>query len=451
MNPEFYRNLLLELTLHRLIALPLILLLVYAAAGLGGNADMAYEVAWYVMMGLLVLWGTRLAADSVLGEISGRTWDSQRMSALGPFSMGWGKLFGATVFVWYGAILSIPAYIYEAGRSDELIIVFLSGLMAQAVALFASLLVTRMRPVHLRFQVTASQAMGISAGIVTWSVLSGGSRGYRYGEVEWYGLFTDAYLFVMLTGFAFLIWACFGIYRLMRAELQFRCWPVGWTCFAVFCAVYMIGFPLSVLPLPGVADIDRPGVETLIRLGGAYAMVLGLVWICAYSEPKGFVPLRRWYSALRSGDPRRILESTPAWLPGLLIGFVLGILILAVWFLSDNTRAAVNYLWKHPSLGAFTIATVLFVLRDIGVVHFLTLDARKRRAQMTALVYIVVLYVLLPMLLAAVGLDEVFPVFFPYPLGHPLVIVLPVLAQVGIVAVLLVFRWKRLAGSMAEA
>jgi hypothetical protein len=348
--------------------------------------------------------------------------------------MSWSKLLGSSVFPWYGAILSIPAFVYLPGKSQELLAVFLTGLMAQAVALFASLLVARSRPTSLRYQVTASQGMGVAAGVVTWSALSGRSLPYyRYGDELWMGLAPDLDRFLILTGVVFLAWACFGIYRLMRAELQFRCWPVGWTCFAVFCAVYMAGFSLSVLPLPEVAMVDRPGVETLIRLIGALVIVLGLVWVCAYVEPKGFVPLRRWYSALRSRDVRRILESTPTWLPAQFIGLVLCLAVLALWFFSGNTRAAANHLWQQPSLGAFAIAMVLFVLRDIGLVHYLTLDARKRRAHMTAMVYLVVIYILFPILVSSVGLEVLFPVFFPYAQGHPLVIVLPVLAQVGIV------------------
>ncbi|MCK5620806.1 MAG: hypothetical protein KAJ11_00850, partial [Alphaproteobacteria bacterium] len=83
MNPEFRRNLLLELTLHRLVAMPLILLLLYGAAGLIDYGDTVSGIAGFVILILLVAWGSRLAADAVLGEVAGRTWDSQRMSALG--------------------------------------------------------------------------------------------------------------------------------------------------------------------------------------------------------------------------------------------------------------------------------------------------------------------------------------------------------------------------------
>ncbi|MFA5121483.1 hypothetical protein [Zavarzinia sp.] len=64
LNPEFRRNLWLELSTQRLIAMPAILFLVFLlgwtfdkAAGMAGAAMI---VGWL----LLVFWGTRLACDA---------------------------------------------------------------------------------------------------------------------------------------------------------------------------------------------------------------------------------------------------------------------------------------------------------------------------------------------------------------------------------------------------
>ncbi len=451
MNPEFQRNLLLELTVHRLIAMPLILLLIYAAAGLGGNAETVSETAHAVIVGLLVLWGTRLTADAVLGEVRARTWDSQRMSGIGPFAMSWAKLLGSTIYVWYGVALSVPALLYqwEAGFGDLLRIVIL-GLFAQAVALFVSLLVQRMRPERLRFQVTASQLFGLGAALTYWNVLFGRSFGtYRRGTIEWYGAAVENETFTLATGIAFLAWTCFGIYRLMRAELQFRCWPAGWTAFAAFCAIYVGGFAFSrISSNPTIFGV--PGMDVISRLLAAYLTVLALVWLAAYVEPKGLVRLRRWGAALRLGDPRRILETTPAWLPGMLLGAGLGVVLVIDLFLSPEAREVYAGFLDMDSLAAFAIAVFLFLLRDIGVVHFLTLDGRKRRAHMTALVYLVVLYVLIPVILVAADWDAALPAFLPFFQGHSLFVTLPVLIQVAIVGALLAVRWRRVAGSMAE-
>lgn len=452
MNPEFRRNLLLELTAHRLIAMPLILLLIYAAAWLGGNAQDVSSAARYVMTGLLVLWGTRLAADAVLGEVAGRTWDSQRMSTIGPLAMASGKLLGSTIYVWYGAVLSIPALLYHWQQGPEdLLRIALIGLIAQAVSLFVSLLVQRLRPERLRFQVTASQLFGIAAGLLWWSILRDAPYGVvGSGDLHWYSLTVPRNEFLLTSGLVFLAWLCFGIYRLMRAELQFRCWPVGWTAFVMFCGVYVGGFDLSrridTLIMP---EVMMAG--SISRLLEVYLVFVMLVWVAAYVEPKGFVRLRRWGAALRLRDVRHILETTPAWLPGMLLAAAVGLALVVGWSLSPGTREVLARLLNLESLASFTVALFLFLVRDVGVVHLITLDGRKRRAHLTALVYLIVLYVLLPLVLEAADWGAALPIFLPYSEGDPLIITLPVLLQVAIIGGLLAARWKRVERSMTTA
>ena len=121
------------------------------------------------------------------------------------------------------------------------------------------------------------------------------------------------------------------------------------------------------------------------------------------------------------------------------------------WGFSDEAR---NWTasWRAPeSLGAFIVALFLFLLRDIGIIHFLTLDGRAKRGQLTALVYLAILYVLLPIILNVLDLEAALPVLVPYFEGSALLIVLPVLVQVGIVGALLVWRWHRLSAALEEA
>ena len=68
-------------------------------------------------MFFVVLWGTRSAALSVVGEIRERTWDSQKLSSIGPSQMVWGKLFGATFANWFGGALCLPFILGPNGCS----------------------------------------------------------------------------------------------------------------------------------------------------------------------------------------------------------------------------------------------------------------------------------------------------------------------------------------------
>jgi hypothetical protein len=160
-NPEFRRNLWLELTPQRLVVMPLVLAAIFVVVYLGeeGVARWSRGVAGYgglatsaqaIYLALVLLWGGRQAAGAVTDEIRDRTWDGQRLSALGSWSMAWGKLFGSTVFSWYGALLALAVYAASASTQSpppvvtrEVIVLLAEGLLCQATALLASLLYLR--------------------------------------------------------------------------------------------------------------------------------------------------------------------------------------------------------------------------------------------------------------------------------------------------------------------
>ena len=103
MNPEFRRNLWLELSTHRLLAAPLVIALITAlivAASPRDALDNLSRAAAAGFAAMVLLWGTQLAGASVVEEARDRTWDAQRMSAIGPWTMTWGKLLGAPAFAW---------------------------------------------------------------------------------------------------------------------------------------------------------------------------------------------------------------------------------------------------------------------------------------------------------------------------------------------------------------
>ena len=139
-NPEFRRNLVLELTPHRLVAVPLVLGLIFVTAWAIDGPGATAAAGRLVMTVLLALWGARAAADAVFGEVTDRTWDAQRMSSIGPWAMSWGKLFGATVFSWYGSLFCAPAVLMGLENPvNALVEILLFGLLAHALALMISL------------------------------------------------------------------------------------------------------------------------------------------------------------------------------------------------------------------------------------------------------------------------------------------------------------------------
>src|SRR5262245_22938309 len=114
MNPELRRNLWLEFSTHRVIAVPVVIALGILLIKASGGKDTLETIAGFAGMGyaaMVLLWGTQLAGMSVIEEAQSRTWDAQRMSAIGPWAMTWGKLVGAPSFTWYGGCILLALFV----------------------------------------------------------------------------------------------------------------------------------------------------------------------------------------------------------------------------------------------------------------------------------------------------------------------------------------------------
>jgi len=117
-NPELRRNFWSELTTHRVLAMPAVLLLAFGAVASYAGRDWPEAVgnaATVLFTVITLLWGARRAGASVTEEVRARTWDWQRLSALSPWEIALGKLAGAPSFAWYGGALCLAAMLLASG------------------------------------------------------------------------------------------------------------------------------------------------------------------------------------------------------------------------------------------------------------------------------------------------------------------------------------------------
>ena len=150
-NPELRRNLWLELSTHRLLAAPLVIALCAALIAAASTKDAMENLAGAATAGfvaIVLLWGTQLAGASVMEEARDRTWDAQRMSAIGPWAMTWGKLLGAPAFAWYGGLILMLIYLATARYATVPVLrtaasLVCGALLLHAIALNASVLAAR--------------------------------------------------------------------------------------------------------------------------------------------------------------------------------------------------------------------------------------------------------------------------------------------------------------------
>ena len=395
MNAELRRNLWLECTIGRMVAMPVILLVIMGIVGLMMGTAKVSQAA-IVLCGLLVIfWGSRSAGDSVLSEVANSTWDAQRMSPLGPWSMSWAKLVGSTLYVWYGAAFCVAAFAWSLGYDERLqqqgdiarMQSFLqNGIYVQSLALFISLLTKRLQDnSRRRAQLVLAQGLAISLTVLfserMWQPVQ-----YR---VAWYGINPDLQYFVPLMELGLTAWAMIGIYRLMRTELQLRNSPLVWFIFCTSAAIFVAGFR----PVIGTGLAEQLRYLAVGSMIGGYDPVfwafvtLALITeVAALVEPKNFMRLRQFLLILRARRWHDALYLTPAWAVSLIMAVALAVYLVADAVVIDPLRYQVG---EHAFKAGFIM---LFLMRDIFIIHLMTLSGLIRRGHLAALVTLCIAY-----------------------------------------------------------
>ena len=431
-NPEFRRNLWLELTPSRLIGMPLVLGVFFFLAYTMDDKQYGASVAStaLTLFGLLAfLWGIRLASETLISEIRDHTWDSQRMSVIGPWSMTWGKLLGSTIYPWYGALICLLVYLTSQpslGLSliETAVLLVGSGLLGQAVGLLSSLQAIRKNQRYGRLQTTIFLVLGVSCSLslLNWPL-------EKASDIIWFDQSYSDEQFVLASLVVFLAWAIFGIYRLLRAELQLKSQPWAWSLFVVFLMVYVAGF------LNDGSLIDGQSIQQL-RLLGAFTVSIILAYAMIFCESKDPVAFRRLLQYLGQREWGRAMESLPLWLMTLSFVVLTCLFLVGMSFSSPPLEEA-------SQLSISAMAMVLFLIRDFGIVLFLNFGRVPKRADMLTLLFLFLLYGAIPTILTALDLDSLAGCFWPAP-GIPAEVILPAaLIQAVVILWLVASRWRR--------
>lgn len=441
MNAEFRRNLWLEFGVHRLLAAPLVLALVFGlfAANVSPGEDWraaVYPVAVSLSVLVLLVWGTRQASMAVSDELRDRTWDLQRLSALGPWSMTWGKLAGATVFPWYVGGLCLLALAATSGGSrgplppGRLVL----GIVAAAVAmhgaaLASSLAAARRDPGAPGRSGTLALVAVLFAILWTVPLLEPAAAGV---PVRWYGATIERMTFIAGSAVAFAGWGVFAAWRAMCRELQVRTLPWAWPAFPVFAAGW----------LAGLADAGQFGpAQAFVAFGIAGCVVATYVGL--FTDLTTASVARRVLVRARAGQWRRALEELPVWTASLALALVFA-LAAPFAFRGEGEGPAVGAWMELRRIAAHApLAFVFLAARDCAIYCFFAIAPRPRRVDAVALLYIVLASWLVPGVLEAVGLAGAAWLLMPLESagGPSAAVVLGV--QAAIAWAVVAWRWRR--------
>ncbi len=438
MNPEFQRNLWLELSPNRLIFMPVVLGLFFLAAVLISPIDLQWtalsgtaEVIFFIVA---ILWGTRSAAAAIPEEIRERTWDFQRLSALAPWTMVWGKLFGATAYQWYGASICLAAiwaaHTFGGVGEGRLILVVLAAMVmtalaGQAISLLASLIGLRRGYATSRFEVFAYQLIGLIAAVVldsAWGAVGlGDSLAFGLGSAEirdviWFGHTYVSADFVFISVLVGIVWALIGCHQMMRSALRVQNGPLIWSAFVTFVMVYAAGF------ISGDQSIFEWWDNQRILL--VFAIAVAFTYVMAVIEPKEIVEFRWLRTQLSEGKYFRVFRRLPSWALSLLF---------AAQALLALTIIGHEAIWDMASAEVNLVALFGFLVRDVGIFMFFASGNRAMRGDFGALVTLVILYGVLPIIFGQIISDDAIALFVPMTDELTLMSIVSAFLQAGVV------------------
>jgi len=452
-NPEFRRNIWIQFNWSKLIAAPLLTVIAAYVFLLLTDRDYQKLQSYAELAGgsvILGIWGTRRAADAVAEEVGGGTWESQRMSSLGAWQMTWGKLLGGTSFVWYCAIIAMTVILWANVRAgagvvgpETLRVVFnfvIGGLMAQAAAFAIGLLLLRKATRHRRLTITLAQTCGF---LLFFFVVAGGfpharptaldasEPVFKSGIIEWYGTFQDAAQFRSATIAIACIWAVIAAYRLMRTELQYRCLPWIWTVFLLFVIAWAAGLTFGI--------------------AWAFLALVVLTYVSFFADNRD--PMRyRWaIRALRRGNWLETVATIPWWSISYVLAAIMVLIISqSIPFIvgasvDPGAAPAVRMVGMGlQHLGTSLALVMLFMLRDLFVLLWLSSSPWRAKADVLGIIYLALVYWPPAAIFWAAGAGGLLPVVAPIATGDAAVDFVPIAIELAFAAFLFYARWREI-------
>lgn len=416
MNPEIQRYAWLELSVQRLILLPLVL--IGLAIALPKQATSFIGLFGFLTLG--IMWGIRAAFGAIPKEVTDRTWDWQRMSALSPWTMAWGKLLGSTLAPWYGALISLGIFAVAGLKNSPIsigqIILFLVGVAVslQAFAMMVSLQLIRQpgfgqKPGNRWLGVAVSLFFFFALVVPASVLLTEAIRHFfRKGNtleinVYWYQINIGKHLidFTLLSLYLFVGWSLLGLYRSMRIQQQYTNSPLIWLLFVLYLLTYAAGFAYNwerfLFQNPLMApEFGGPLQQQLFpKFVTCMPLAIGLVYLTMLIEPKDPVGFRK---LLQAAKERRILDffvHIPAWFINVAVFLLL--LVLTLW--SSPQFLKLTPQGYNINITIFLWTIFFFILRDVSLILWNALSPSSKNSDFISIIYLFLLYLIFPNIL----------------------------------------------------
>ncbi len=389
MNPEFKRNLWLEISPSRLFIMPIALGLIAALSFVldTGQPLNTLFISASVLCGLLIAgWGSFAVISSINSEVAERTWDQQRLSALTPWEMAWGKLLGSAAYAWYGGLLcAVVVFFVALLQSDPVTrcIWLLAGLIA-TVALHAWLMASRLHTLDTHAEKSTGMVGRLFGLFIILQILpalflfSTQTTGQDNAAGSWWGLDLPLALQSLVLAVLFLALGLLALWRSMGKQLMLRTTPWAWVVGVLVLGLIVAGYVLT------------PKARAMPLLAIAMTAILA-TYFALFTEKNNLLVWRAIIFHWKNSSVRRFLQDLPLWPVSFALALVCASLYtLVVWGgnASQEAAAATSILWM----------ALLHCLRDCGIYLFYALRNTTRKPLGMTLLTLFILGVVLPTL-----------------------------------------------------
>ena len=462
-NPEIRRYYWLDFSMHRLVLMPVVLGAIFLLYHLVGKTSTTVSGTITCYFVLVFLWGSYRASGAVIEEINANTWDYQRLSSMSPWSLSWAKVFGSTLYIWYGALISLGVFVFTASGTLEFPVILqtvltllIAGAFCISFVLLVGMQALQTSDRSSKRRIMGYRLLGLLIGVFvinitnailpihrsTYSWITGNlslenkdiqTIIYFYGE----GFRIDT--FILMSLLVFFFWALFGVYRSMRTELQMQTTPLGWMCFLLFLFFYFGGISTQIVPSWSGGKIEISswmiGPINMHQLfASAFVISIFSCYLMFFSDHLSIIRYRMLHHHFSTGNMSKAGQLVPRWAISYIFAVISGIVLI-------NTQPSIKFYNEFVSAAIGLTSLLLFLLRDIGILHYFSLAPDNRRAFMATMFYLFILYILLPSLLAAMRL-KTGGLFYPIIGITQWTHLIPILVQVIIVGYLVFRRWQ---------
>ena len=409
-NPEFRRQLWLQISVTRLILAPVVIAIVVGLLlTTGVPAGTIHSTAWGALSLTVLIWGTSAVSTSIRDEITGRTWNQQRMSRLTPWQLTWGKLFGATGYVWYVALLCtlVVAFsermaVFPQSLGVEFVKLLALSLFAHTVALMAPLAfqsgsgeprVSVPSIAVFAFVIGAFQLVG--SGLF-WAMHDG-------APIRWFDLECGTDVLAMFLALSLAAWGVLGAWRAMRQALQVRQLPWALPAFVAFMGVWTAGNA-------GAADTS---IVTRVLIGATLALAAS-AWVLMLWEPQSLFAWQRVRTHWAAGERSRAIAGVSAATSVVVCAVIGALLVAAMNAMSSGAEVAgvrpTGFFLKTAMSSKLDLANhsgifvwlALVLLRDFAFTLLAdTFTTSPRRRSAVIVLYLLFMYVAVPAALQA--------------------------------------------------